>query len=170
MEFLVAFVILVGFISLDRSRDKTPTIHRLPTHTVQTPDITRPMNFYGDLYPKRLIGVPVPVGALKSTLGNYAVGSVDACAPFPSVTTQFEKVGILTSFRGKNTILNLFMRPIAPNQNLWEYQVQDKNGFIIKLDQTRYLEDGDEIKNIIGKHDMGPWRVHMFAQNKYVWV
>lgn len=98
------------------------------------------------------------------------VGSVDAFAPFPGVNTPWEKAGIITSSARKNEILNLYRRAIAPGQDLWEYQVQDKNGFIIKLDQTRYLEDGDEIREVIGKHGLGPWRVHMFVQNRYVWV
>lgn len=99
------------------------------------------------------------------------VGSVDAYAPFPSVSTPWEKSGILTSTSGhKNEILNLYRRPIAPAQELWEYQVQDKDGFIIRLDRTKYLQDGDEIHHIIGKHGMGPWKVHMFVQNRYVWV
>jgi hypothetical protein len=148
-------------------------------------------------YPGMPIGVPVPAGTLKATafgpadygsltgVGGYfpyqprplpsgdyfpAVGSVDAYAPFPGVNTPWEKAGILTSTHHKNEILNLFRRPIAPGQNLWEYQVQDKNGFIIKLEQTRYLEDGDEIHHVIGKHGLGPWKAHIFVQNRYVWV
>jgi len=154
---------------------------------------------YPGPYPGVPLGLPVPAGALRATAdGGYgylsnlggmfpyqnkpliandfsrpftssaAVGSVDAYAPFPSVNTPWEKAGILTS--SNNDILNLYRRPIAPGQDLWEYQVQDKDGFIIKLQQTRYLEDGDEVRHIIGKHGLGPWRVSMFVQNRYVWV
>lgn len=99
------------------------------------------------------------------------IGSVDAYAPFPEVNTPWEKAGILTSTRHeKNAILNLYRRPISPMQELWEYQVQDKDGFMIKLDRVKYLEDGDLVHDVIGKHGLGPWRAHVFVRNKYVWV
>lgn len=99
------------------------------------------------------------------------VGSVDAFLPFPEVNTPWEKAGILTSQRsdsGTKELLNLYQRPIAPMQELWEYQVQDKDGFVIKLDTKRYLEDGDIIHHIIGKP--GSWKANIFVQNKYIWV
>lgn len=99
------------------------------------------------------------------------VGSVDAFLPFPEVNTPWEKAGILTSQRsetGTKELLNLYQRPIAPMQELWEYQVQDKDGFVIKLDIKRYIEDGDIIHHIIGKP--GSWKANIFVQNKYVWV
>lgn len=106
-------------------------------------------------------------------------GSVNAYSPFPEITSPWEKAGILTSIRPKvqgersgSNILNLYRRPIAPLQDLWEYQVQDKDGFVIKLDTPRggYLEDGDIVHHIIGKEELGPWRANIFVQNKYVWV
>jgi hypothetical protein len=104
-------------------------------------------------------------------------GNVNAYSPFPEITSPWEKAGILTSRdapaenHGSN-ILNLYRRPIAPLQDLWEYQVQDKDGFVIKLDTPRggYLEDGDIVHHIIGKEHLGPWKAHIFVQNKYVWV
>jgi hypothetical protein len=96
------------------------------------------------------------------------VGSVNAYAPFPEVQSSWEKVGILTS--KENAILNLYRRAIAPAQNLWEYQVQDKNGFVISLRNVKYVEDGDLIEQIPGKAGMGPWKVHDFVQDKYIWV
>ena len=95
-------------------------------------------------------------------------GSVNAYAPLPEIVTPWEKAGILTSAKG-NEILNLFRRAIAPVQDLWEYQVQDKNGFVIKL-WERYIEDGDVVSHVIGKDGLGPWKAHVFVQNKYVWV
>ena len=100
-------------------------------------------------------------------------GSVDSYAPFPAVESRWEKAGILTdgSRKGKkDEILNLFRRPIAPVQDVWEYQVQDKNGFIIKLEGVRYLEDGDIVPHVIGKSGLGPWKAHIFVQNKYIWM
>lgn len=161
---------------------------------IRIPDVAGPRGLYGDLspvydsliirpqarpysepgpYPGVPIGVPVPAGALKMPPGiSLSVGRVDASAPFQEVNTQWQKSGLLTSHHdhSKNEILDLYMRPIAPGQNLWEYQVRDKNGFFIKLDVTRFLEDGDEVRDVIGKHGMGPWKVHMFIQNRYVWV
>ena len=94
-------------------------------------------------------------------------GSVNAYAPFPAIETKWEKAGLLTSVDG-NRILNLYRRPIAPLQDLWEYQVQDKNGFVIKLENVRYLEDGDSVPFIVGKAGLGPWKVHIFVENKYI--
>lgn len=96
-------------------------------------------------------------------------GSVNAYAPFPAVENPWEKAGILTSVGG-DQILNLYRRPIAPLQDLWEYQVQDKDGFVIKLENVKYLEDKDLVPFIVGKVGMGPWKVHIFVQNKYIWV
>lgn len=93
-------------------------------------------------------------------------GSVNSYAPFPEVNTPWEKAGILTSSEG-NHILNLYRRPIAPLQDLWEYQVQDKNGFMIKLPE-KYLRNGDIIPHVTGKE--GSWKVHDYVQNKYIWV
>lgn len=107
-------------------------------------------------------------------------GNVNAYSPFPEIVNPWEKAGILTSMpqntlehnrniSNDDRILNLYRRPIAPVQNLWEYQVQDKNGFVIKLN-NKYIEDGDIITHIIGKEGLGPWRATIFVQNKYIWV
>jgi hypothetical protein len=149
---------------------------------------------YSGQYPNRPMNVPVPANALKETSERYNaqftrvsqppplalerpvaprnisfVGSADSFSPAPEVRTQWEKVGLLTSVRHeKDAIMNLFRRPIAPLQDLWEYNAQDKNGFVIKLKQTNFLEDGDVVQHVIGKE--GPWRVHIFSDNKWVWV
>lgn len=115
----------------------------------------------GDFY--RPYGPNIPVADVPF------VGSVNSYAPLPEVNSPWEKSGILTSTRD-DAILNLYRRPIAPAQNLWEYQVQDKNGFVIRLQNVKYVEDGDLIEYIPGKSGMGPWKVHDFVQNKYIWV
>ncbi len=105
------------------------------------------------------------------------VGSVDVNAPrgpevgsFDLIGSKWQKTGILTSSNpSKKAILNLFKRPIAPMQDLWEYQIQDKNGFMIKLNE-KYLENGDVVQHVTGKNGMGPWIVHDYEQNKYIWV
>lgn len=102
------------------------------------------------------------------------VGSANSYAPIPEVITPWEKIGILTSIdkhkddKHDPEILNLYRRPIAPLQDLWRFQVQDKNGFIIQLENTRYIENNDIIYHIDGKR--GPYKAHIYVQNKYVWV
>ena len=98
------------------------------------------------------------------------ISSVNSYAPMPRVPGNFEKVGLLTkvgsSGSGKD-ILNLFQKPIAPLQDLFEYQVENKNGFVIPID-AKYLEDGDTVANVSGLG--GPWKVNLFNQNKYVYM
>lgn len=98
-------------------------------------------------------------------------GSVNSYSPFPEILSPWEKAGILTSSNRdekKNPeILNLYRRAIAPLQDLWEYQVQDKDDFVIKL-YNRYIEDGDIVDHIIGKP--GRWIAHIFVQDKYIRV
>ena len=99
-------------------------------------------------------------------------GNTNAYIPFQEIQTPWEKIGLLTSTREnvKGNILNLYRRSIAPLQDVWEYQVQDKDGFIIKLNNTKYLEDGDTVNDIIGKKGEGPWKVHIFVSNKYILI
>lgn len=133
------------------------------------PPQTRPL-YSADFF--RPYGPNVPVANVPF------FGSVNSYAPFPEVITPWEKSGILTSIstpeldlagRGGTSpqILNLYRRPIAPLQDLWEYQVQDKNGFVIKL-HAKYLQNGDIVPHVTGKE--GSWRVHDYVQNKYIWV
>lgn len=157
-----------GIYNMPRGYGSSETLPQFsPTGGVITepganmPYQTRPV-ISGDFF--RPYGPNVPVS------GVPFFGSVNAYAPFPEVNNPWEKAGILTSI-GENTkeeILNLYRRPIAPLQDLWEYQVQDKNGFVIKLENIKYIENGDVIPHVIGKK--GPWKVHDFVQNKYIWV
>lgn len=119
-----------------------------------------------------------------NSFGNLPFyGNVDAYAPFQEIVSPWEKAGILVSMRkgssseckgeeckrhGENELLNLFRRGIAPVQDVWEYMVQDKDGFVIKLENRRYINDGDVVDHVIGKG--GPYRAHMFVQNKYIYV
>lgn len=79
------------------------------------------------------------------------------------VTTEWTKLGLLVN---GDQLLDLYGRPIAPLQDLFEYQVQDLNGFNISLNQTRLLEDGDKVVAIPGKP--GTWVVHI--PKRYIWV
>lgn len=147
---------------------------------IRIPDVAGPVsfnkkkaydiNFPGPI-PGKPMGVPVPRDTMRSSnpLG-IAVTSVDTGLPFFSeVDTPWQKIGLLTSKNEKGEILNLYGRPIAPNQELYEYQVQDKNGFVIPLERTSYLEDGDIIYHVMGKEKQGPWRANIFNINKYVY-
>lgn len=102
------------------------------------------------------------------------VGNVSSFAPVPEVITPWEKAGLLISETdypsgsSKPQLMNLYRRPIAPLQDLWEYNAQDADGFVIRLDQKRFLENGDVISHIPGKP--GTWKVNLPSDNKYVWV
>lgn len=92
---------------------------------------------------------------------NYGLRPVD---------TPFEKIGIMTSVNLSlsKEILNLYSRPIAPLQDIWEYQVEDKNGFIIELENVRYIENGDIVYHIDGKE--GSFKAHIYSSSQYVYV
>jgi len=121
-------------------------------------------------------GLPkqLPVGYVPPYTGFGDVpfySSVSSYAPFPEIDTPWEKVGLLTTEDpNNNAILNLYRKPIAPLQDLFDYSVQDKNGFIIKLRGINFLEDGDVVPQVIGKETLGPWKVANFVKDKYVWV
>ena len=98
-------------------------------------------------------------------------GSVDAYHPAPEINTAWEKIGMVqTVDRDDNTIMNLYRRSIAPLQDLFDYSVQDKDGFIIPLRHISLLEDGDIIKRIQGKESLGPWRANIYVGDKWVWA
>lgn len=164
----------VGQQSIPLTRGGTPLIYpaRGPYYGVrggQTfPDQMRPIgsaNFFKPYGP-------------NDTLENIPFYSkVDSFHPFPEVMTDYEKIGLfvreskcqrndLDCEEGNSEILNAYRRPIAPLQDLFEYMAQDKNGFIIKLHE-KYLNNGDIVPRIIGKG--GPFRLHAFEQNKWIW-
>lgn len=111
----------------------------------------------------------VGVGPLHSVGGGIA--STSAYAPFPEVESCWEKIGVLTSNMSDDTpnapknLLNLYRRPIAPSQNLWEYQVQDQSNFVLKLND-REIRDGD-IVTVPGKQ--GTWTAKVYLNNKWIW-
>jgi hypothetical protein len=111
-----------------------------------------------------------PYGPFESLDDIQFIGSVNAYAPFPEVNTPWEKCGLLTSVDiEEGQILNLFRRPIAPLQDLWQYSVQDKDNFIIQLREHKLIENGDIIPPIVGKEKYGAWKATIFVQNKYIW-
>jgi len=97
--------------------------------------------------------------------------SASPFAPFPEIYSPWEKVGVLTTVDPQDdTILELYRRPIAPLQDLFEYSIQDKNGFILQLRGKDFLETGDIIPSVLGKESKGPWKVTQFIENKWVWA
>jgi hypothetical protein len=118
---------------------------------------------------------PYGPNATRATGDIPFFSSVDTSVPMPEIfsTVGWEKVGIVLSNSDfekakSDNIMNLYRFPIAPLQDLFKYSVQDKNGFIINLENQTYLEDGDIIGHIPGKQ--GSWEVRIMSQNKYVWV
>ena len=103
-------------------------------------------------------------------------GSASSFSPYPEIASAWEKVGLLTTTEtsgpnvGKGVILNLFRRPIAPMHEVWEYRVEDRDGFFIVLPNQNEIRDGDEIPSVVGKGDLGPWKVSLFVKNKWIWV
>lgn len=96
------------------------------------------------------------------------VGSADAFAPIPEVGGGWEKIGLFIRLGpGKDGMMNAYRRPIAPQQDLFEYTAQTRDGFIIRLENTKFLEDGDRV-SITGKP--GLWRLKSYVNDKYVWV
>lgn len=94
--------------------------------------------------------------------------SHNAFSPFPEVGGAWEKVGLATKDgeTGKDTLLNVYRRPIAPLNDHFEYNVQDRDGFVIKLRET-FLQDGDKISHVDGKD--GTWTFRDYVKNKWVW-
>ena len=120
-----------------------------------TPFYDRP----GSIYSNGFVGSDIPF-----------ISSVNAFAPFPEVQSSYEKRGILQTIDENDTnILNVYAKPIAPLQDLYRYSVQDKDGFIVPLEET-YLEDGDIVRSVPGKEGLGKWKYRDFVKDKYVWV
>ncbi len=115
---------------------------------------------------------------MDAMMSNYAngpygryVASVDGDAPLSAIRNRWEKIGIVKSLSTTDDqLMNLFGMPIAPGQDLYLYQVQDKNGFIIPLKITGELHSGDRIPFISGHEGAGTWVVDLFPQNKWAYV
>lgn len=134
--------------------------------TPETPRAPLPSLYTTNHY-RGPMGVAVPIGAIKppGVVSAGSISSVNLDAPLREVTTSWTKIGLLVQ---DHKLLNLWSRPIIPLQDIFQYQAEDKNGFIIPLRDTRYLEDGDVVNNIPGKP--GVWRVDLFQTSKYVWM
>jgi hypothetical protein len=146
-----------GTLKLTNDRDNVK-FDRLPG-SLYSSDYHRP-------YP------PSPyVHPLLARSGLKFIGSASAYSPLPEVPVTWEKIGTLTTVDiTDDTILNLYRRPIAPLQDLFEYRVQDKDGFIIPLKNKSYIEDGDIVDSVEGKEAKGEWKVSIYVDNKYVFL
>jgi hypothetical protein len=143
-----------------------PTPLNIPVHN----------SFGRDVYSRpetRLVGGGIPPDSRiyggPTTTVPVVVASVYPQAPLPSLTRGLYQVGVLATTKGDG-LLNLYARPIAPGQDLWQYAVQDKNGMTVYLDNVRELEDGDTIHSVTGKASQGPWKVTLYDKNRWVQV
>lgn len=68
----------------------------------------------------------------------------------------------------RSEIMNIHRRDIAPDQDIWEYLAEDRDGFKIRLRNTRYIEDGDVIGDIPGKP--GRWKTHIYSENRWIFL
>ena len=119
---------------------------------------------------EKLVGYGKSPRILSSEGDIPFVGSADSFAPFPEVLSSWEKVGIIQTVNpDNNAIMNIFRRQIAPLQDLFEYSVQDKNGFVVPLKET-YLEDGDIIHSVPGRESLGKWKFNDYLKYKYIWM
>ena len=116
-------------------------------------------------------GSPRPALGYTGSGAIPFISSVSAYAPFPEVSTQWEKIGLIHTLNpNDNTIMNLYRKPIAPLNDLYQYMVQNRDGFMIPLKHTNFLENGDTIPHVIGFDSLGPWKANIFVENKYVWA
>ncbi len=119
----------------------------------------------------------VPRQTLKYTSDKYrfrAISSLDAELAdnmgYQSVDTPWDNVGITSTVdKDDDTILSLDKRAIDPYREWYEYRVIDKNGIVIPLKAT-LIEDGDILDEIVGKEGKGAFKVHLFDQNKLVYI
>lgn len=97
--------------------------------------------------------------------------SSSAYSPLPKFNPPQEKIGILVptdpTLPG---ILNLYRQPIAPAQDLYRYTVQTKDGFLIQLDYTGYLDSGDTVGMIPGLPNIPKWTVKNYANTAYTLI
>lgn len=125
------------------------------------PSIVTPNEFRGDIYPyNRFDGD-----------GHRFVGEIGSTF-VPSIPDgRFHKVGLLTqkvsSHDKKNVILNLYKRTISDYAEIYEYSIEDRDGFIIPLKSKVHgdfnrLENGDVIDGVLGYENNGPFNVNIF--------
>jgi len=123
----------------------------------------------------------VPRNTLKYTSDKYrfktAIASLDPefadNMGYVSVDTPWDTVGMISTVdESDNTIMSLDKRALDPYREWYEYRVIDgKTGIVIPLGTgVTLLEDKDIIKSIPGKEGKGEYKVHLFDQNKYVYV
>ncbi len=102
------------------------------------------------------------------------ISSVNRYVPLKEVNTPYETIGRLRSNDENNhKILRLRRRPIAPLQDLYEYDVYDaKNKLHIPLrGVSGYLVDGDVIPaSTLKSEGNADWTAEIDKENKYVYV
>ncbi len=77
---------------------------------------------------------------------------------------KWQKVGVLTA---QDKTLNLLARPTTYNEDIWQFRVEDKDGFIIELPESQPYRTGQVIESIPGKASAGPWTVRIYSRDTY---
>lgn len=77
---------------------------------------------------------------------------------------RWQKVGVLT---GDNDTLNLYARPSTYNEDIWQYQIEDKDGFFVDIGEMQNLKNGSTIENIPGKSSVGVWKANIYKRDSY---
>lgn len=110
--------------------------------------------------------------ALASTNPRYAsstVRNVTTSSQFKEYNPSWERIGnVFTVDENDDSIMTLYARPIAPERDLWEYRAEDKDGMILNIPNTSYLESGDTIPRIPGKEAKGAWKTDFANANRWI--
>jgi hypothetical protein len=75
---------------------------------------------------------------------------------------RWQNVGVLTN---DVEILNLYTRPTTYNEDIWQYRVQDKDGFMIEIGEIPLLKNGMMVDTIPGKP--GIFKVNLYKKDIY---
>lgn len=103
---------------------------------------------------------------------NYGALTLrDTEHPYQDITTEFIRVGTLTSLdKTDDTVMTLFRRDIAVERDMYEYKVVDKtNGNDVEIflsTNTTFLRNGDKL-TIPGYENKGLFEVNLDSRYKY---
>ena len=75
---------------------------------------------------------------------------------------RWQKVGVLT---GDNDTLNLYSRPTTYNDDMWQYRVEDKDGFFVDIGEMQTLKTGNVVYSVPGKSSITNWKVNIYKRD-----
>lgn len=144
--------------------------HNTQLQTYDDPWYTRPTPRRGKSYGPNTYWHDNSGGQEWASHPQNWVTSVNQYIPLKPLNTRWEKVGVLTTTSDTDdTILNLYRRPIAPMQNLFEWSVQNVDGMVIQI-TLNDPKDGDVLQSVPGMESKGSWNVKLYSKNQYVLV